>query len=432
MDRVIIGVDPHKKTVTFEARDGREILRATGCFPTDAGGYRLLVQYARQWPDRVWAVEGANGIGRPLAQRLLASGERVLDVPAKLAARARVFDTGQGRKTDATDAHSIVMVALRDKGLREVRDDPELTVLRLLCDRRDEMSRARAQALNRMHRLFPGLVPGGAPVKKSASQYNKLLATVRPRDEAGKMRRRMAAEELADVTRLDAKLKTMKAELKAAVLATGSHLMDIHGIGPAGAARILADVGDVARFPNRNHFASWNGTAPIDASSGQHVRHRLSRAGNRRINHVLYMAGIVQLRNDTKGRRYYRRRLADGKTPMEAMRCLRRQLSDVVYRQLAADAARKNAGPGGHSGASVSSSAADLTPDIGSSDKPLPGPAHPTLLPAVTAGKTTDPGTAATPRRRAGGVNVERPAGRTTLTPTSVGAPSEASRTRTP
>ena len=115
MDRVIIGVDPHKKSVTFEARDGREVLRATGCFPTDAGGCRLLVKYARQWPDRVWAVEGANGIGRPLAQRLVAAGERVLDVPAKLAARARVFDTGQGRKTDATDAHAIVMVALRDK-----------------------------------------------------------------------------------------------------------------------------------------------------------------------------------------------------------------------------------------------------------------------------------------------------------------------------
>ncbi len=340
--------------------------------------------------------------------------------------------TGQGRKTDATDAHSIVMVALRDKGLREVRSDPELTMLRLLCDRRDEMSRARAQALNRMHRLFLELVPGGAPVKKSASQYKKLLASVRPRDEAGKMRRRMAAEELADVTRLDAKLKAMKAELKAAVLATGSHLMDIHGIGPAGAARILADVGDVARFPNRDHFASWNGTAPIDASSGQHVRHRLSRAGNRRINHVLYMAGIVQLRNDTKGRRYYRRRLADGKTPMEAMRCLRRQLSDVVYRQLAADAATKNAGPGGHSGAALKSSAADLTPDIGSSDKPLPGPAHPTLPPAATTGKTTGPGTAATPRQRARGVNVERPTGRTTLTPTSVAAPSKASRIPTP
>ncbi|HUK69064.1 MAG TPA: IS110 family transposase [Streptosporangiaceae bacterium] len=433
MDRVFIGVDPHKKSVTLEARDSREILRATGSFPTDAAGYRLLVEYARQWSDRVWAVEGANGIGRPLAQRLLAAGERVLDVPAKLAARARVFDTGQGRKTDATDAHAIVMVALRDRGLREVSNDPELTMLRLLCDRRDELSRARAQALNRMHRLFLELVPGGAPVKKSASQYKTLLASVRPSDPAGKMRRRMAAEELADIERLDAKLKAMKAELKTAVLATGSHLMDIHGIGPAGAARILADVGDVTRFPNRSHFASWTGTAPIDASSGQHIRHRLSRAGNRRINHVLYMAGIVQLRNDTIGRRYYRRRRADGKTSMEAMRCLRRRLSDAVYRQLAADTMTpRQAGPGGHSGATLSSSAADHSPVIGSSDKPLPGPALPTLLPPTAATKPADPGTGATPRRRAGGVNVQRPAGRTTLTPTSAVASSEASRIHAP
>ena len=118
--------------MTIEARDNREILRATGQFATDARSYRQLLEVARQWPERVWAVEGANGIGRPLAQRLLASGERVLDVPAKLAARARVFDTGQGRKTDAADAHAIVMVALRDKGLREVRVNPELMVLRML------------------------------------------------------------------------------------------------------------------------------------------------------------------------------------------------------------------------------------------------------------------------------------------------------------
>ena len=180
-------------------------------------------------------------------------------------------------------------------------------------------------------------------MKKSARQYKVLLATVRPRDLAGKTCRRMAAEELEDLERLDVKLKAMKAELKAAVQATGSHLMDIHGIGPAGAARILADVGDVTRFPDRGHFASWNGTAPIDASSGQHTRHRLSRAGNRRINHVLYMAGIVQLRNDTPGRAYYRRKLQQSKTSMEAMRALRRRLSDAVYRQLAADAAARQA-----------------------------------------------------------------------------------------
>ena len=429
MERVIIGVGPRKLSVTIEARDSREVLRATGRFGTSTAGYRELLRAARQWPERLWAVEGANGIGRPVAQRLLADGERVLDVPAKLAARARVFDTGQGRKTDATDAHAIVMVALRDTGLRELTADADLAVLRLLCDRRDEISRARAQALNRMHRLFLELLPGGAPVKKSTSQYKGMLARVRPRDLAGKTRRRMAAEELADLDRHDAKLKAMKAELKAAVLDSGSNLMDIHGIGPAGAARILADVGDVARFPDRNHFASWTGTAPIDASSGEHTRHRLSRAGNRRLNHVLYMAGIVQLRNDTPGRAYYRRKLAGGKTPMEAMRCLRRRLSDVVYRQLAADAARasvtENAGPGGHSGTTLKSSAADLTPDIGSSDQPLPGPAPSTLPPPVPARNPAGPGTGATPRRRARGVNVERPTGRTTLTPTSAGARSK-------
>jgi transposase len=348
-----------------------------------------------------------HGIGRPLAQRLLASGERVVDVPAKLAARARVFDTGQGRKTDPADAHAIVMVALRDKRLREVTADPGLTVLRLLCDRRDELSAARAQALNRMHRLFLELIPGGAPVKKSAAQYQALLATVRPRDLAGKTRRRMAAEELADIGRLDAKLKTMKAELKEAVLASGSHLMDIHGIGPAGAARILADVADVARFPNRHHFASWTGTAPIDASSGQHTHHRLSRAGNRRINHVLYMAGIVQLRNDTPGRACYRRRVAEGKTPMEAMRCLRRHLSDVVYRQLAADAqAPRQTGPGGHSGATLLSSAAAfrLTPALRTSH--FRTRTHDATL---TAGNHDTPcgPHRRHPRQRAGGVNVE-------------------------
>jgi hypothetical protein len=255
-----------------------------------------------------------------------------------------------------------------------------------------------------MHRLFLELLPGGAPVKKSVSQYQALLATVRPRDLAGKTCRRMAAEELEDLHRLDAKLMAMKAELKTAVLAAGSHLMDIHGIGPAGAARILADVGDVARFPDRNHFASWTGTAPIDASSGQHLRHRLSRAGNRRLNHVLYIAGIVQLRNDTAGRAYYRRKIAAGKTPMEAMRCLRRRLSDAVYRQLAADAQAASGGtrPGGHPGASLSSSAAGLSPDTGTSDQPLPGPARPTLplprpAPQLVAPAAAAPSTAPGP-----------------------------------
>jgi transposase len=383
-DVVVIGVDPHKRSVTIEARDAREVLRATGSFPTTTAGYRTMLRYCRQWPKRVWAVEGAGGVGRPLTARLLADGERVLDVPAKLSARVRVLDAGHGRKTDATDAHAVVMAALRDRNqLRELSITEDLVVLRLLADRRDELSRSRAQGLNRLHRLMTELVPGGIPTKKSVPQYQTMLARLRPRDLVGRTVRRLAADQLADLVRLDGRLKALKAELTQAVLTTGSQLMDLPGIGPAGAARILADVGDVRRFPDRNHFASWTGTAPLDASSGAQIRHRLSRAGNRRLNHVLYIAAFVQLRHDTPGRAYYRRKLAAGKTPMEAMRCLKRRLSDAVYRQLLADAQRheqtSRAGPGGHSGATLPSSAADLTPHIGTSDQPQPEPAPATL-----------------------------------------------------
>ena len=253
-------------------------------------------------------------------------------MPAKLAARVRLFDTGHNRKTDALDAHSIAIVAVRTPGLRVLAPDGELEALRMLTDRRDELARLRVQTVNRLQRLLGELIPGQRKKDLSALQAKAMLASVRPRDIAGKTRRRMAADELADLVAVDAKLKKIKAELKAMVLARGSTLLDIHGIGPAGAARILADVGDITRFADRNRFASWTGTAPLDASSGEQIRHRLSRAGNRRMNHVLHIAAIVQLRNDTEGRAYYRRKVAAGKTPLEALRCLKRRLSDVIYR----------------------------------------------------------------------------------------------------
>ena len=384
MTEVIIGVDPHKLSATIEVVDHREQLLGSGRFATDQRGYAAMRGYVKAWPDRVWAIEGANGAGRPLAQRLVEAGERVLDVPAKLAARVRLFDTGHNRKTDARDAHSIAVVAVRTTGLRVVAPDPELEALRMLTDRRDELARLRVQIINRLQRLLSELIPGQRKRDLSALQAKAMLASVRPRDLVGKTRRRMAAEELADLIAADAKLKKIKAELKTTVRGRGSTLMDIYGVGPAGAARILADVGDIARFADRNRFASWTGTAPLDASSGEQIRHRLSRAGNRRMNHVVHIAAIVQIRHDTEGRAYYRRKLAAGKTPLEALRCLKRRISDVIYRRLVADAqAAENpsagTGPGGHCGASHQSSAVDLPPHIDTSDQPLPGPADPTL-----------------------------------------------------
>src|SRR3954449_3799437 len=328
---VTVGVDPHKKSVTIEVIDDQEKKLATGSFGTGRRDYQAMLGYVRrQWPRHRWEIEGAHGVGRPLAQRLLADGERVVDVPAKLAARVRVFDTGNARKTDATDAHAIAAVALRTPDLRVLVFDEELVALRLLVDRRDELSGRRVQTVTRLHRLLTELIPGGAGKDLTATKAKKLLATVKPRSLVGKTTRRMAVEEVADLAAADVKLKMLEKELKAAVLARDSHLMDLPGIGPAGAARVLADVGDIARFPDRNHFASWTGTAPLDASSGEQIRHRLSRAGNRRLNHVLHMAAIAQIRLNTDGRTYYRRKLDEAKTKKEARRCLRARLSRLL------------------------------------------------------------------------------------------------------
>ncbi len=389
MKHIIIGVDPHKLSATIEVVDQDEQLLGSGRFSTDQAGYTAMLGYVKCWPDRTWAVEGANGAGRPLAQRILQAGEHVVDVPAKLAARVRIFDTGHNRKTDALDAHSIAVVAVRTTSLRVLHLDGELEVLRMLTDRRDALTRRRVQTVNRLHALLAELLPGQAKRDITTGQAKALLATVRPRDIAGKTRRRIAAEELAELVAVEAKMKKSTAELKAIVLARGSRLMDLRGVGPVVAARVLADVGDVARFADRNRFASWTGTAPLDASSGEQNRHRLSRAGNRRMNHMIHIAAMSQIRLDTEGRSYYRRKRAEGKKPLEAVRCLKRRISDTIYRQLVADAQRAvGTGPGGHCGATQESSAVDLPPHIDTSDQPLPGPANPTLRPKLAAGKT--------------------------------------------
>ena len=378
--RVVVGMDPHKRSVTIEVMDAKETVLGGGRFGTDMAGYRSMLDYLKRWPDRVWAIEGCSGIGRHVALRLLADQQEVVDVPPKLSARARVFSTGQGRKTDATDAHSVALVGTRMAGLRPVVDDQQLTVLRVLVDRRRSLGDDHIRMISQLHQLLLELIPGGAKKDLSAAQAKALLAKVRPRDAAGKARRRVAAELIGDLERVYQRRKAADKELKTLVAATGTTLMNLNGIGPSGAARLLVEVADITRFPDRDHFASWNGTAPIDASSGDQVRHRLSRAGNRQINRVLHIMATVQLRNQTEGRTYFDRRKADGKTSMEAMRALKRRLSNIVYRIMIDDAITatvgdSGTGPGGQTGHDSDSSATGSHPSAGSSDKPLPGPA---------------------------------------------------------
>ena len=191
---MIIGVDPHKMSVTIEVVDTNERLLGSGRFATDQAGYAAMRSYVKQWPDRTWAVEGANGAGRPLAQRLVAAGEQVIDVPAKLAARVRLFDTGHNRKTDALDAHSIAVVAVRTTGCGSW--SRTVSSRRCGCSPTAATSwpSSRVQTVNRLQRLLSELLPGQRKRDLSAAQAKTMIATVRPRDIAGKTRRRMAAE----------------------------------------------------------------------------------------------------------------------------------------------------------------------------------------------------------------------------------------------
>jgi transposase len=206
---VFIGVDPHKLSVTLGVVDDHETVLATGRFTADKVGYAAMRKHVAAWPDRVWAVEGRNGAGRPLAQRLLADAEHVVDVPAKLAARARLVDTGHNRKTDAHDAHAVAVVAVRTPGLRVLSYHVEQEALRMLADRREELTRQRVQTVNRLQRLLAELTPGKANKDITVFQAKGILASVRPRDLAGKTRRRLAVAQLTELVAVEKKIKAL-------------------------------------------------------------------------------------------------------------------------------------------------------------------------------------------------------------------------------
>jgi transposase len=300
-----------------------------------------LLRWAKNWPERQWAIEGANGLGRLLAQQLVAAGEIVIDVPATLAARARALETGHGRKTDGIDAASVAVVAQRRSTLRRVVLEDHTGVLRLLSDRRDELNQERRRAINRLHRLLRDLHPGGAPCELTAAIATRLLASVRPATPIDAERKALARQLVMDVRRLDRALDQNRRRCADAVAASGTTLTEVFGISEVLAAKVLGHTGDVTRFASEDHYASYTGTAPIEASSGDIIRHRLSRSGNRQLNHALHLAARVQVMHPGPGRAYYERKLSDPKTPAEALRCLKRQLAKVVYRHLIDDHARR-------------------------------------------------------------------------------------------
>ena len=334
---ITIGIDPDKSSLTAVALQLSGEVVAAIRLEVNSDTVARLRTWAGGWDQRRWAVEGAAGLGRGVAQALAGAGEPVVDVPSQLAARARLLNTGHARKTDAIDATAVASVAQHHRRLHPVRVEDDSVVLRLLSQRRDDLAGERTRTANRLHALLRDLIPGGAKRNLTADQAAALLQEVRPMTTADAQRTDLCRELVADLRRLDAALQRNTDDIAAAVTAHGTSVTDVHGVGPVLAAKIVGHSSRVDRFPTRHHYASYCGTAPIEASSGEQRRHRLSRAGNRQLNRALHLVAVCQIRTNSPGREFYQRKLAEAKTPAEARRALKRRLSDTIYRHLTRD-----------------------------------------------------------------------------------------------
>ena len=387
MVAVMIGIDPHKASHTAVAIDPAEVplgqLQVRAC----AAQAERLLAWAQAWPQRTWAVEGAGGVGHLLAQQLLAAGERVLDVPPKLAARVRLLATGNINKNDPNDARSVAVAALRSAGVREARRDDHAAVLKVWSKRYRDLGRARTQVACRLHQVLCELIPGGVPKEITAGQAERILASITPAEAVEAARWELAAEFTEDLRGIDARIRETRKKLAAAVRAAGTSLTGLFGVGPVIAAAVIGDVRHVSRFPDRDHFAAYDGTAPIEVSSGGRKIWRLSRRGNRRLNHAIHMAAVTQIRyrhsagprllREETGRRQDRQRSPARAETADQRRHLRLPASRRPARR------RRTEEPGRATGERLCLQRGRLTPpDTGSSGKPLPGP-PPSLRPAT-------------------------------------------------
>jgi transposase len=359
---VMIGVDPHKGSHTAVAIGGDEGQLAKVRVRSSRHQLDQLLKWAAPFAQRTWAIESAGGLGYLLAQQLVAAGETVLDVPATLAARVRVLGTGRSNKNDPNDALSVAVAALRAPRLALVARADHVGVLRLLAKRNNDLGRARNKTACRLHALLAELVPGGIPNEINAASAERTLDGLNPQSPVEVARHTLALEHLDDLRRLDAQMRVSKARIAEAIAASGTSLTELFGVGPVVAAMVIGYTGDVARFRNRDHFAAYTGTAPIEVSSGGRITHRLSRRGNRQLNHALHIAAITQIRyTHSPGRAFFERKVTEGKTKKEAVRALKRRIADAVYRQLLIDAGTVK-GPGGQLGTTLQSSVAGSTP----------------------------------------------------------------------
>jgi transposase len=336
---VTIGIDAHKSSLAVCLVDelGRELgSREFGNHPRAYGVLRAWVGGLAPG-ERRFGVESTGWVGRGIACYLLEQGETVVDVRGSLTERQRKRLRGQG-KSDPRDALAIARITAREEQLPPVRVDSVSRDLKLLCDFRAQLLAERTRIANRLHADLVSIRPGyerqirnlGSSVQLDRAE--RLLAGD-PRVQALLARRR-----IAQLRRQDAEIKQANRDLKDRVRDSGTGLPRLTGIGDLTAARIIGEVGEIDRIASKSRFARLNGTAPIPASTGATNRHRLNPGGNRRLNHALHMIALTQARMDPRAHAYIERRRAEGRTRRDAVRALKRHLSDVVYQQLRADA----------------------------------------------------------------------------------------------
>ena len=337
---VIIGIDPHKATHTAVAIESNEQPIARLQVVADRCQTQRLLAWAAPFGERTWAIESASGLGKLLAQQLLGAGEHVVDVPPTLSARVRLLGSSKAGKNDSNDALSTAIAGLRHCELRIVGVEDHHAVIRLLIDRYDGLVSLRTQAACRLHVALRELIAGGAPRRLSAARAAKLLRSVHPEGLVA-----WSASGSASICWPTCDASTARSPRRdhgspTPFEASKTTLLELYGVGPIVAAYILGHVGDPARFATPERFASYNGTAPIEASSGPRKRHRLNPRGNRKLNHAMHLIAVTQIRNTTPGRIYFDRKLAEGKSKKEALRALKRRISDAVWRQLQVDLGR--------------------------------------------------------------------------------------------
>lgn len=344
---MLIGVDPHKSTHTATAVEpgtNREV--ASIRIDATLREYRRMLTWASRWPQRRWAIENAEGLGRHLASWLLARGEHVVDVPSTATARVRQLSRGGGRKNDRIDAAAAACVAAFQGDARPLATEGISDALAVLDERRVNLAQGRVRAVNQLHALLRALLAGGAPTDLSAANAAALLRSVRPSGEVERVRKAVAGDLVAEIRSLDTRLKASAKAIADLVEKSGSTLTQTVGIGPIIAGRLIGRTGRPSRFSTSAAYANYTGAAPVEVASADKARHRLSRGGDRQLNSALYTVAITQIRMvGSLGNAYYKTKLAEGKTPREAKRCLKRRLADHVWRVMTSDERRHAAIP---------------------------------------------------------------------------------------